>query len=76
MNIKSLGQNLTCILIEKLISNCIIFETSKYIYRNGYAWLLTAKAIVDNLVEIVENLSFYEFPREKSETAIVHKNKT
>ena len=29
-----------------------------------------------NLVEIVENLSFYEFPREKSETAIVHKNKT
>ena len=25
-----------CILITKLISYCIIFETNKYIYRNDY----------------------------------------
>ena len=33
---------LTCILIKKLISNCIIFETNNYICRNGYlrgCWL-------------------------------------
>ena len=27
---------LMCILITKLISYCIIFETNKYIYRNDY----------------------------------------
>ena len=27
---------LTCIVIKKLISYCIAFEKTKYIYRNGY----------------------------------------
>ena len=36
LNIKNLGQSLTCILIKKLISNFIVFETNKYIHRNGY----------------------------------------
>ena len=33
---KNLGQNVIVYLIEKLISNCLIFVTNKYIHRNGY----------------------------------------
>ena len=36
LNIKNLGQNLNVYFNKKTISYCIIFETNKYIQRNGY----------------------------------------
>ena len=43
---KTLVKTLTCILIEQLISNCIIFETNKYIYRNGFSVAVDCKSMV------------------------------
>ena len=43
LNIKELIQNFKVHFNEKLISNCIIFEENKYIYRSCYlggCWLL------------------------------------
>ena len=62
LNMKNLGQNLNVYFNKKLISYCIIFETNKYIYRNGYVrgWWLWKWQYTK------EGLSFYKFPRDKN----------
>ena len=42
--------------MKKLISNCIIFERKKYIYRNSY---------LQGLLTVDKGKPFYKFQREK-----------
>ena len=57
---KTSVKTLTCILIKKLISYCIIFEANKHIEWLS-AWLLTAKVTVDK-----GRPKFHKFPRDEN----------
>ena len=60
--------------MKRMILYCIIFETNKRIYRNGYlrGWLFTVKVIVGK-----GGLKFFKISKgRKSETAMTHLNKT
>ena len=76
MIIKNLGQNLNVYFNKKLISNCIIFETNKKFIEMVISMAVYCKSMEIYGKSDSRQGKIFVSKKRKSETVMVHKNKT